>query len=55
MKLLSAIRSFLVVVSCLLLLGVVAPLVLYLVVVPLLALGPGRRVELGTRWVTWTC
>lgn len=53
MKLLSAIRSFLAVVSCLLLLGIVAPVVLYLVVVPLIALGPGRRVELGTRWVTW--
>ena len=53
MKLLSAIRSFIGVVSCLLLLGVVAPLVLYLGVVPLLAFSPGRREELGTAWVTW--
>lgn len=53
MKMLSALRSFVAVVACLFLLGIVAPLVLYLVVVPLLALGPGRRVELGTRWVTW--
>ncbi len=53
MALLKAIRSFLAVVACLFLLGVIAPLVLYLVVVPLLALGPGRRRELGMRWVTW--
>lgn len=53
MRLLGAIRSFTAVVGCLLFLGVIAPLVLYLVVVPLVALGPGRRVELGTRWVTW--
>ncbi len=53
MRLLRAIRSFLAVLACLFLLGVIAPLVLYLVVVPLLALGPGRRRELGARWVTW--
>lgn len=53
MRLFSAIRSFLGVVGCLLLLGIVAPAVLYLGVVPLIALGPGRRIELGTRWVTW--
>jgi 1-acyl-sn-glycerol-3-phosphate acyltransferase len=53
MKLPSAVRSFLAVVACLFLLGVLAPLTLYLVVVPLLAIGPGRRVELGSRWVTW--
>jgi len=53
MKLLSAIRSLIGVVACLLFLGVVAPLVLYFVVVPLIALGPGRRAELGTRWVSW--
>ncbi len=53
MRLLRAIRSFLAVLACLFLLGVIAPLILYLVVVPLLALGPGRRRELGTRWVTW--
>ncbi len=53
MGVLRAIRSFAAVVACLLVLGVGAPLLLYLVVVPLIALGPGRRTELGARWVTW--
>ena len=53
MRVLRGIRSFFGVVGCLFLLGVCGPLILYFVVVPLIALGPWRRIELGTRWVTW--
>lgn len=52
MKLLSGLRSLLGVVSCLLVLGLLAPLALYLVVVPWIALQPKRASELGAHWVT---
>lgn len=50
---LKAIRSFAGVLSCLVLLGVVAPLSLYLIVVPWTALRPQRASELGAGWVSW--
>lgn len=48
---LSALRSLVGVVSCLFLLGVISPIVLYLYILPLIALRPQRRSELGPAWV----
>lgn len=53
MFILRALRSFLAVVACLLLLGVLAPLTLYLIVVPRGALNPQRKKEWGLAWVSW--
>jgi 1-acyl-sn-glycerol-3-phosphate acyltransferase len=57
-----ALRSLMGVLACLLVLGVVAPLSLYLVVVPWGMIEPGRERELGVRWVNlvaralvWCC
>jgi 1-acyl-sn-glycerol-3-phosphate acyltransferase len=52
MVIIRALRSLLGVLACLLLLGIVAPLALYLVVVPWGILQPRRRRELGVSWVT---
>ena len=52
MGLLRALRSFLAVLACLLLLGVAAPLCLYAYYVPRIALQPDRANELGTEWVS---
>ena len=53
MVLLKAIRSLAGVLACLVLLGVVAPLSLYLIVVPWTTLRPQRATELGVGWVSW--
>lgn len=53
MGILRALRSFLGVAGCLLFLALAAPLSLYLVIVPWIALQPKRRQELGMAWVSW--
>ena len=53
MKLLRGLRSFAGIMGCLLFLGFVAPLSLYLVVVPWIALRPERRQDLSAAWVSW--
>jgi len=53
MFILRALRSFLAIMTCLLVLGVLAPLTLYLGVVPLGALNPRRKKEWGLAWVSW--
>jgi len=52
MKLLRALRSFLGMVLCLLLLGVAAPLSLYLVVLPWIAVRPADAKRIGAGWVS---
>lgn len=52
MRLVRALRSFTAVTFCLFVLGVVAPLSLYLVVVPLGILQPRRKKEIGISWVS---
>lgn len=54
MGLFRMLRSLAGVVSCLAFLGLVAPLALYLVVVPWIALHPRRESEIGTVWVSLT-
>lgn len=53
MALLRALRSLAGVLGCLAFLGLVAPLSLYLVVVPWIAIQPSRLIEIGSAWVTW--
>lgn len=53
MGFLSGLRSLAGVLGCLLFLGLVAPLSLYLVVVSWIALQPKRSQELGAAWVSW--
>lgn len=52
MGLLRALRSFAAIAACLLLLGVVAPLSLYLIYVPRIAFHRHRAGELGAEWVS---
>jgi 1-acyl-sn-glycerol-3-phosphate acyltransferase len=52
MRLLGALRSFAAVLACLFLLGVAAPLTLYLFYAPRIAFQPDRANELATEWVS---
>lgn len=53
MRLLSALRSLLAMSLCLLLLGVAAPVTLYLFVLPWVALRPSQAKRVGADWVSW--
>jgi 1-acyl-sn-glycerol-3-phosphate acyltransferase len=53
MRLWRALRSLVGILSCLVLLGVFAPLALYLIVLPMTVFQPHRRHELGAAWVSW--
>lgn len=53
MRLLRAIRSLVAMSLCLLLLGVVAPVSLYLVIVPWITLRPSQARRIGADWVSW--
>lgn len=53
MGLVRALRSLAGVLSCLAFLAVAAPVTLYLIVVPRIALQPQRASEIGTAWVSW--
>ncbi|MEO8500906.1 MAG: lysophospholipid acyltransferase family protein [Vicinamibacteria bacterium] len=53
MGLLRALRSFVGVVLCLGVLGVMGPLLLYLYYAPRIAIQRNRANELGTEWVSW--
>lgn len=54
MALIRALRSLIAILSCLFVLGVIAPLALYLIVLPLTVFRPQRRQEAGVRWVNLT-
>ncbi len=53
MRFLRALRSLLAMSMCMLLLGVVAPITLYLVIVPWIALRPSQAKQVGADWVSW--
>ena len=53
MRFLSAARSLLGMSLCMVLLGVAAPITLYLIVVPWIILRPSQAKRVGADWVTW--
>lgn len=53
MRGLRAVRSLVAMSLCLLLLGLVAPLTLYLIVVPWITLRPSQAKRVGAAWVSW--
>ncbi len=53
MRLIGALRSLLGISGCLLLLGVAAPLSLYLIILPWIALRPAHAKRIGADWVSF--
>jgi len=53
MRVLRALRSLLGMSLCLLLLGVAAPITLYLIVIPWITLRPSQAKKVGADWVSW--
>lgn len=53
MRFLRGVRSLLAMSLCLLLLGVAAPITLYLIVVPWITLRPSQAKRVGAGWVSW--